>query len=75
MDREQATGGDLPQLQAEVLARRDEPSAVGAERQAADEALVPVEGPDLLARGAIPEPEGAIESARICSMEFTVWIG
>ena len=63
-------GGQLPigihrpELDALVLAARDDPLAIGAEGHAADEALVPGIPADLDAGGAIPEPDGPVPAPR-----------
>ena len=55
--------GELPDLGRLVEAPREDPLAVGGDRDGQDEARVPVEPLDLLAGGGVPEPDRVVEAA------------
>src|SRR5262249_34689836 len=57
-------GPGIPNADGSVVARRNEPSAVGAERYAADQSGVAAQGEDFLAGRHVPELHGLILTPR-----------
>src|SRR5262245_56832492 len=53
----------VPDLRGPVVAPRDDPPAVGAERQAVYCCAVSPQGEDVLTRGRVPELDGQVNTA------------